>query len=296
MEKELAILFVDIVGSTGLYEKLGNIKGSSLTQELLRQLAAAVESQKGQVIKSLGDGLLCVFPQADSAGNAANAMIESQNLSTLKIRIGIHFGSVVEHNGDIFGDAINIAARVEAMAKPGEILATEEVIIRFSAFLRNFCVLIDSTVVKGKTVPIAIYQVRRKEDDHDNLDSTVIGDSFSFTTKDDEVVLRLSYMGRECVVSRNQPKLNVGRDALCEIKLLSRQASRQHGSIEFVRENFIITDHSSNGTFIKTNDAPPIHLRRDSTKLLNGGLIGFGSVPDSEHQEHVVRYQCDVGK
>ncbi|CAK0747186.1 Adenylate cyclase, class 3 [uncultured Gammaproteobacteria bacterium] len=290
-EKNLAILFVDIVDSTRLYERMGNVQATSFTQNILQKLRLIVDNNRGTVVKSLGDGLLCIFASADQAATSAQAMIDSQDSFNHKVRIGIHFGTAIQRGGDVFGDAINVAARVESLAKPGEILATEDLVQSLSLGLRSLAIKIDSTVVKGKTVPIGIFHLRPPGSLDDSVESTIIGlDLF----KDSAITLHLDYMGMEFTISRMSPKLRIGRSDECEIKVASRQASREHGSIEFVRESFIISDHSSNGTYIATGDTHPILLRRDSTKLVGKGLLGIGTLPDPAVPECVIRFWSDL--
>lgn len=290
-EKNLASLFVDIVDSTRLYERMGNVQATAFTQSILQKLRVVVDNNRGTVVKSLGDGLLCIFASADQAVNAAQAMIDSQDSFKNKVRVGIHFGTAIQRGGDVFGDAINVTARVESLAKPGEILATEDLIQNLSLGLQSLAVKIDSTVVKGKTVPIGIFRIRQPGSLDDSVESTIIGlDLF----KDSAITLHLDYMGQEYTVSRISPKLRIGRAEDCDVKIASRQASREHGSIEFVRESFIISDHSSNGTYIATGDAHPILLRRDSTKLVGKGLLGIGALPDPASPECVIRFWSDL--
>ena len=91
------------------------------------------------------------------------------------------------------------------------------------------------------------------------------------------------------------PKLTIGRQEGCDIVIPSRLASRQHGSVEFSRESFVITDHSSNGTYIRSGDNPPVPLRREAAKLVGRGLLGIGAVPERPDQEHVLRFVSEVG-
>jgi pSer/pThr/pTyr-binding forkhead associated (FHA) protein len=89
-------------------------------------------------------------------------------------------------------------------------------------------------------------------------------------------------------------RLNVGRDESSALRILSRQTSRQHAVIDFSRESFIITDQSTNGTFIRSGRSLPVALKRDSTKLVGTGLIGFGAEPEDAEQDHVAAFHCEL--
>jgi len=296
MERNLAIMFVDIVDSTRLYERLGNIQAAALTQGALEQVRGIVTAHHGSVVKSLGDGLMCTYPHPDQLCLAAAAMIECQPGLGVGLRVGGHYGPVVCQDNDIFGDATNTTARVQSLAKPNEILVTGAVVERLSSLLRLRMRLIDSTTVKGKTLPISIFQFRPREEEDDSIEATISGVDLFSVPEAPPLTLALRYLDQTLEVSRYRPKVRIGRDGDNDIRILSKRASRGHGSIEFERESFLIKDHSSNGTFIKVGDASPLVLRRDATRLVGEGLIGFGAAPgeDGPGQEHVAWFRSSV--
>ena len=114
-------VFADVVSSTALYDTLGDVEAKQKVQACLDQIAGTVESAEGQVIKSLGDGILATFACEQNAAVAALAMSEQTSDGPLSIRVGIHCGEVVEENGDVFGDVVNVAARIAGIAKTDEI-------------------------------------------------------------------------------------------------------------------------------------------------------------------------------
>ncbi len=297
MERTLAVLFVDIVDSTRLYETLGNVEASSLTRGRLQELIRTATGAGGRVIKSLGDGLLCAFEAASAAAAAACDMVLDP--SDLSVRVGLHYGAVVETSDnddvDIVGDAVNLTARLQSLARPGEILATEDFVVGLPSVLQARAVLLDRTAVKGKTTQIAIYTLHPLDRVDDSLETTVVGSQVLAPIRDTSITLQLTYRGETHVIGRAVSKLTVGRGDACDLRIWSKQASRQHGSIEFSRETFILTDHSSNGTYLLSEAGYPIHLHRDSAKVIGAGLIGFGAAPEDEAQDHVVRYRSEEG-
>jgi class 3 adenylate cyclase len=303
MEIDLAIVFVDVCDSTRLYEAIGNVDATAVIQDTLAELRRLVMAGGGRVIKSLGDGLMCVFTSPDAACATAHALVSRTEQggrgrpihrgAEVRIRIGVHFGNVVERDQDLFGDAINVTARVQSLASPGEILVTDEVLSRAGSAARVGARLIDTTAVRGKTVPVRIYTLSRGNSTSDTMDRTALCSPDFQRIREGLLRLHLWYQGKATVVARERPKLTIGRHEASDIILLSRQASRQHGSIEFLREAFMVTDHSSNGTFIHADGGPPILLRRDSAKLVGRGLLGFGALAEDPDQLHVVRYSSD---
>ncbi len=137
-------MFCDLVGSTSLAAKLDAEDWRNLVNAYLDEASAAVTDFGGHVLKKLGDGLMALFgyPQAqendaERAVRAAlaiqraladlNARNARQGAPELSARIGIESGPVVvEATGEVFGDAPNVAARVQAAAEPGSVLITAE--------------------------------------------------------------------------------------------------------------------------------------------------------------------------
>ncbi|KAA0680962.1 adenylate/guanylate cyclase domain-containing protein [Roseomonas genomospecies 6] len=296
MEKPLALLFVDIADSTLLYELAGDRKAAALTQRVLESLGRIVGENAGTVVKSLGDGLLASFPITDGATRAALAMMDRQGDFGLRLRAGLHFGPVISGPGDLYGDACNVAARLESIARPGEILATDDLVDRLSPPLRKRARLLNSVAVKGKAAPVRVHQIRSGDAPPEAEDNATIGLTLSEHGSGRGLPsLRLSGRRAEATLTPLLPRVTVGRDETCGLRIPSRRTSRQHAVIDFSRGGFLLTDHSTNGTFIRTGirtgDSPSLLLRRDSTKLTGSGLIGFGGEPLRPDEDHVLAFQ-----
>ena len=296
MERTLALLFADIADSTLLYELAGDRKAATLTQRVLEDLRRIVGENAGTVVKSLGDGLLACFPAADDAARAALAMMERQADFGqigfgLRLRAGMHFGPVIAGPGDLYGDACNVAARLESIARPGEILATDDLVHRLSPPLRRRARLLNNVAVKGKAAPVRVHQIRGGDAAPEAEDNATIGLPLSEHGSGRGLPsLRLSGRRAEATLTPLLPRVTVGRDESCGLRIPSRRTSRQHAVIDFSRGGFLLTDHSTNGTFIRTGGSPSLLLRRDSTKLTGSGLIGFGGEPLGPDEDHVLAF------
>ena len=127
---EVAILFADVVGSTQLYEQLGDVKARQMVGRCLDIMREATEANAGTVIKTMGDEVMSTFPTADDAMNAAKRMQERISIDGeldhdnghVAIRIGCHYGPVVQEQRDIFGSAVHTANRMTSQAKGGQIV------------------------------------------------------------------------------------------------------------------------------------------------------------------------------
>ena len=118
----LAILFADIAGSTALYENLGDTKARELVSACTSILTREMAKYKGRLIKTIGDEIMCVFPTAEGAAQAACDMQSSLEKEkpggdvAMYVRVGFHYGEVISENNDVFGDAVNVAARITAVS------------------------------------------------------------------------------------------------------------------------------------------------------------------------------------
>ncbi|MEE9464671.1 MAG: adenylate/guanylate cyclase domain-containing protein [Candidatus Neomarinimicrobiota bacterium] len=121
MRKLAAIMFTDIVGFTALMGE-DEPKALQLLQHNRELLKPIIRQFHGEWLKEMGDGTLSCFASAVDAVNCALAI---QHVLTddpdLKLRIGIHIGDVVFEKGDVFGDGVNVASRIEPLAEPGGI-------------------------------------------------------------------------------------------------------------------------------------------------------------------------------
>lgn len=166
----LAILFADISGSTSLYETLGDEDAHKLVSTCIHELSGVVADHRGTVIKTIGDGIMCTFPATDKAIEAAIAMQESidslplsppENHINVNIRIGIHWGPVIKQNYDVFGDAVNVAARMVSRAKSRQILTTQQTVDNLPEGCAANIKRIDRTTIKGKAGEVSIFEIGR---------------------------------------------------------------------------------------------------------------------------------------
>ena len=135
----LTFLFTDLEGSTELYERVGDLAAFDLLRAHFRVLNEIVAAEAGAVVKTIGDAVMATFPTPDRAISAALRMREAmrelndgRNGQDLLLKIGIHEGPclavVLNDRQDYFGQTVNIAARVQALADSCSILATDAVI------------------------------------------------------------------------------------------------------------------------------------------------------------------------
>lgn len=284
------VLFVDISGSTRLYETLGDERALARVGGTLAMLAQVCADCGGKVIKTSGDGAMCMFQTADAALRAARLMQEKTAERAAPgdrgygIHIGCHFGPVLENAGDLFGDTVNLAARVAGLAKVGQIITTADTVGRLSPALAERARRLDSVPVKGKRTAVTIYEFLWQDSD----ELTAMG------TRVEQGRAALLTLGYEDRVWRFEGpgELTLGRDGGCDVTVGDRKASRLHARVERRRDKFVLVDQSSNGTWVQfAGEAEMVVLRREELMLRASGLIGLGHSP-TDGQAAPVKFSC----
>lgn len=281
-EIELAILFADVVGSTQLYESLGDERARETVSLCIDVMRKATEQNHGTVIKTMGDEVMATFPTPDDALNAGALMLrrieESSELMVggdqVKIRIGCHYGPVVLENRDIFGSAVHMANRMTSQAKGGQILTTSVTVNRLSPEWRTAVRQIDVAHLRGRSDEMALYEVLWQAED-----VTSMLPSLKLETMQPGASNRLilTYDGQEFVMDETNDGLTIGRADGNGLVVKGNLISRQHARIELRKSNFVLIDQSTNGTFVAIDGEPEEHfVRRDSMQLHGSGTISLG--------------------
>jgi class 3 adenylate cyclase len=288
----MSVLFADVSGSTRLYELLGDTKAFAAINGCLALLRKVTAAHGGHVVKTIGDEIMAVLPSADAAVQAAcemQAEVTAQppvENTRIAIRIGLHFGSVLEADGDVFGDTVNIAARMAKIAKSGQIITSDATVSRLHPIMHASARLLDALTVKGKTEDIHVYEIVW----HESEDTTMmVGRTHPPLTN--ELAVRLVHRGQEFLVNADRPSLVIGRDEQADIVIEDRRASRIHAKIERRRDKFVFIDQSSNGSYVTIRGGAEIQLRREELVLHGIGSISLGH-PYAKDPSEVVEFFC----
>lgn len=274
---EAAVLFADVSGSTKLYETAGDTVAHAAIEQCVNLMREKTVNAKGRVIKTIGDEVMSAFPTADDAADAAIEMqtaiseLPPVGNTQLGIRIGFNFGPVVERDGDVFGDAVNLAARLSHVATKGQIITARDTVMLMSPMLKAATRGITTIQVKGKADEIQVFELIWQQSE----DMTTLASQKSIY-KPKNAKLRLIVQGSEVILSTEKPSVALGRDASADVVIKERMASRAHGKIERRLDKFILTDHSANGTFVTIEGDREIVLRREEFTLRGHGWVAFG--------------------
>jgi class 3 adenylate cyclase len=294
---ELAILFADVVGSTHLFEVLGDQRARAMVAICIDVMRSATEQHNGTVIKTIGDEVMATFPSADDALNAAgqmqkqiNAHAELKNAGQpVAIRIGCHFGPVVLEARDVFGASVHTANRMTSQAKAGQIITTAATVERLSPEWRASVRQIDVAHIRGQGAEVALYEVLWQTED-----VTSMLPAIALTPRDRRrtLRLRLTVADRNVIIDQEHPHVVIGRAEESDIIVRGNLISRLHARIEFNRNRFTLTDQSTNGTFVQITGQEEAFVRRDSIPIKGEGMIGLGRVPDTD-SPLTIRFVCE---
>ncbi|MEQ1531971.1 MAG: hypothetical protein HOO97_06925 [Sideroxydans sp.] len=164
-KRKVAVLFADICDSTALYDQLGNDEALNMVTRTLNLLKQEVAKHKGSLIKTIGDEIMCTFPNALWAAQAARAMHQvvedgkPGGEQIIAVRVGLHFGDVILKANDVFGDTVNVAARITSITRARQILTTQEVVDALPTDFGHTAIPITRAEFRGKQDSTAVFQI-----------------------------------------------------------------------------------------------------------------------------------------
>jgi hypothetical protein len=244
----------------------------------MNAMGKVVAQHEGRVVKTNGDDMLCVFESIEGAALAACGMQEALADSveagtpreyTLSVRIGMHAGPVILENGDVFGDAVNVAARMVQQAKMGQIITTRHLTEQLSPMLQGITRLIDHAEVKGKKETVDLYELMWQQEDSTLMSADIVVRPASGSQ------MVVSFGGRSITLSQSIRTLVIGRSQQADLHVDEAMASRLHARIEYRRGKYFLVDQSTNGTYVLQDNVESF-VRREELPLSTGGTISLG--------------------
>jgi len=279
-QQNFAVMFADVVGSTQLYERLGDSIASQMIADAINIASNIILKYHGTIVKTIGDEVMCRFVDANQAVLCAceiNETMEKQPVRNgvgLFFSTGIHWGTaILEEDGDIFGDAVNLAAKIAKKAKSRQIITTGTTQrCLTSKDLKSKCHEVEAIHVKGRSAPVPIFEVMWEPDELHCM-PTIVGHSLDLISNKP---LNIYYHFRKHTLQPGSPAYTFGRGAQCDQLVASTLASRVHARIESRQGIFFLIDESTNGTYVKINTKSPVFLRHQEIALQDSGIISFG--------------------
>jgi adenylate cyclase len=277
-----SVVFADLVGSTGIFERLGDETAGRFVTQLTTALAKIFEQHNGRVVKLLGDGLFAVFPEEGQALTACIAIQERLQEKPVRpggvgrpvqMQMGIESGEVVEIQGDCYGDAVNSAARLADLAGADQILTSQRVRDALPPGQQEMLRSLGPMYLRGKAEVTEVWRVEWQQDR--DAEATVMG--ASMFGQPPEAHLEIAFAGQ---VRRLQPRgeaVTIGRSPSADLNVNDSRVSRAHATVDWRGGQFVLVDASSFGTWVYFGNHPePVVLRRTECYLVGQGQIALG--------------------
>lgn len=274
--QEITVLFADLANSTRLYQTNGDVEAHRLISDSLATMKTVIEEHDGVLLRTVGDAVLASFDNTENAFHAAIGIQQAHQETTMRVRVGFHYGEVIPDKGDIYGNAVNIAARVASFAKADEIYTTLDCIERIPVIFRSKTEFLDLIDFKGIKEALAVHRVNWT----DNTLLTEIATHVNRTARySANQRLELICDDKKLDVSVSDSVVSFGRTEDNDVLINHESTSRNHASIEFVHGRFVLKDNSTNGTYVARPGKLMDFLRREELTLDQYGDIGFGWKP-----------------
>lgn len=300
------MVFIDLSGSTAAYEALGNAQVADVIAKVTQWIGRVCGAHEGHVIKFLGDGVLAKFPRSGQAVEAAIFLQQSHTERVQKwpealrmgLKIGMAHGAVVLRDGDVYGDPVNLAARLADMAGADGIWVDDAVIADLRrdrqaassdaptqnapkpAELARYRSL-GLIAVRGMADPRSLFQIEWNEDVSTDLMTVrgILPDAEQRGAGTGGGSLALSWLGNTRVFAAHDLPVVIGRIPDSGFVVKDQRVSRSHARIEFVNGAFVLTDLSSFGTWVRFTENPSaeVQLRRSECILHSTGEIALGA-------------------
>lgn len=290
------VMFADVVGSTALYEALGDGEAQRIIAECLRIAKQSTADHSGKIVAELGDEVMAMFVDpGDAAATAceihakmAETAIAAAGTDGYKVRmrIGLHYGPVSGRNDDLMSETAKIAHWAASNAKPEQTLGTGAVIDVLPRIYQAVSRFVDDETWNFISIEhVAIHEIIWDVE-------SVTAYSGEIPTLDSQkcVGVTFSDSNQSMTLNADRPVISIGRGSENDMIVRHDLASRQHLSAQFSRGRCTITDNSTNGTVIfSDHEKTPHELRRESYTLVGSGRIVLGD-PSEVDDKYVIHY------
>jgi adenylate cyclase len=280
---EVTILLADITGSTPLYETAGDAAAARQVADCLGRMKAIAGHEGGTFIRSRGDDILCTFAVAASALKATRLMLFQLSAGPLAIHAGVHFGHIIKTHDDLFGDAVNLTARLAACAKPGELLASRSFVDQLAEPDKRSFRVLDNMTFKGRNAATEVYSFLAEA----GSASTEMVAGRGAASQNTMVMLRYQTESWQC---QDRDTVSIGRSPDCDLVIGQPWISRKHAVLTVRRGKVQLDDQSASGTYVTMQGGEEAFLHRETALLTGAGNISPARRP-TEAGAEIIHYE-----
>jgi adenylate cyclase len=285
------VLLADLRGDASrLYAAAGATKALQAIQQCIARLEKAAWEGGATFVKVTGDELTALFPAPAAAADAASAMqlategLPSIGNTKLGVRIAFRSGPVAVRDGDVLGDTVRMTSQLIQEAQQEQILTSRDTaaVLGHGYKSRMRAVRPAKAIDPMSSLGLCEFVWRVNEQ------TTRLGLAVSKPVRHE--TLRLKYGLTEVVVKGEHHPVSLGRDFECGLIILDDLASRRHCTIELRGGEFVVIDHSTNGTFVTEEGHAEVRVQHRVFPLHRKGWLAFGQprVNSDEFVEYVL--------
>jgi class 3 adenylate cyclase len=297
VNQPVTVLFVDITDSTGLFLRLGDLAATRLERDWLSRVRDLVARYEGRFVKAIGDEAMCAFSSPDQAVLAA---CEIQTMTAqppfrdhaIRLHIGMHYGPVVAHEDDLFGDTVNVAAFLCSVARGDQIVLADATHRLLSPALQAYSRPVFHTRLKAHPDETTLYQVLWKTGDLETTMSLFDERATQERIPPEPPGLLLVRDGVRTHLNFWKNHVAIGRDPACQLVVDRPWVSRRHAHIKLVGHDFYLVDDSINATFVTDSTGREVNLVRSGILLVGSGTIAPGRTAAQE-PESIIEFTRD---
>src|SRR5688572_32897031 len=230
--REAAVIFAELVGAADLYARLGDAAAHDAIAPCVETLQRSAESTQARFVKRMGGRLMLLSASADAAARTAVAMqvaagdFPAAGDTRLGLGVGFHYGPVIQNNADVFGDTVNLAARLVEQAARGQILLASDTAEQVGALYRRSIRRLYAVQLKGIGEELSLCEIVWRADEPATFYP------FDAASEPARAKLKLKYRGNKMVLRRIAEAFTIGRDPGCGLVIDDEHASRHHCTIE----------------------------------------------------------------
>ncbi len=289
MSVQTTVVFADLMGSTGVFETIGSARGSRVVTQITQWISEICVAHRGQVIKTLGDGVLAVFAHAPDAIDAVVEMqrdhqrrlAQSNAGARLPIRIGVARGEVEFIDDDCYGDAVNVASRLSDLSGPHQIWVNQQSLMQSVEVDGVRFRPLGPITIRGRAEACQAFQIEW----HENLSSDLMTMQASIDSQQDRLdkavmggEVELSWLDSHKRFRSSQLPIHIGRVSQAEFVVNDPRVSRAHARIDWRSGSILLIDVSTYGSWVRfSGGGSDLLLRREECVLHGSGVIALGA-------------------
>lgn len=290
MGVQTTVVFTDLHGSTAVFEALGNALATETVTEITTRIAQQCVQNGGRVVKTLGDGVLAMFPDGQSAVTAvvdiqrthSSRMLRTPVELRMPMRIGVASGEVEIVAGDCYGDAVNVASRLCDLCGPYQIWANAAALTFATETQGTSFRMLGPINIRGRAEPCVVYQIEWHEDVASDF-LTMQGSFDPAQISGDRDALgrevELTWSGTTRRFKSFELPVQLGRVRDADFVVNDPRVSRIHARLEWRNGSVVFVDASSYGSWVRFagTKGSDVLLRRAECVLHGKGELALGA-------------------